>query len=203
MEAAAVSQTWQSQDWRPLFVPPALHVVALEKARESGVCVGNLRKLWSAAQTFAFDHDDRLPGSWVELTSGLANPGAFYCPADSAHPPQSEWNQVNLDAMSYELAAPGGLTSGAEVVFIRCMVDGNSVSTRGVSREARAYDGRIPWSGIPSPAFITAKEGSVSLRCMGNLRDIRLAAVSFAMDHQNFLPSSIGDFSQTELNPTA
>ena len=200
---AAAGQTWQSQEWRPLFVPSGVHVVALEKARDSSVCVGNLRELWVAAQSFAFDHGDRLPGSWAELTNGLAQPSAFYCPADRAHPPQSEWSQVNFGAISYEMTAAGALMSSPEAVFIRCVVHGNAVSTRGVSREARPYEGRIPWSGIPTPALVAAKEGAVSLGCMRNLRDIRFAAVSFAVDRQNILPASLRDFSETDLNAAA
>lgn len=163
----------------------------------------NLRQLSSASRNYAAEHGDNLPDEWSQITNSLPKPELLYCPADTAHPAQNEWSQVDLEAVSYRITAPGILTSSPETAFIRCVVHRNSVSSRATLNEARPFDTRIPWSGIPTPALLTAREASLSLNCMSNLREIQFSAAAYASDHGNLLPTSFRDLADSDLRPAA
>jgi hypothetical protein len=197
-----VAQSWQSEDWVPLFRPTEVQTLALEKMRYSATCRINLLQLSTAARDFAFNHDDRLPSQFQEFTNALSSPGILYCPADSAHPRTTEWSRVDFAAISYEIVAPSILVSGPETVYLRCRVHGNSASSEGEVTEARPYDSRIPSaSGIPIPALTAAKEAGVSLDCQLQLRDISLAARRFAVQHSDQGPSTLRELELFDLKP--
>ena len=202
------AQSWRSADAVPFFRGTAIHGLVRTQLIQNSGCIANLRQLETASASFAADHQDRLPASWQDLRGYLANPRAFYCPADAARPSQDDWTRVDFSSVSYELLVPGTLWStSASSAVIRCSVHGNTVRGDGVVREARPYSPAsfpVPEAGalrFPLTALDTAREAAVSIACLNKLKIIGLAARTYAADNGDRLPARLRDLG-AELRTT-
>jgi hypothetical protein len=195
----AIGQPWHSEDAIPVFRGTEAQDRAFRKLVDSSACLGRLNTLGNAARNFAYDHGGHLPQTWSDFTNRIADPGVLYCPADPWRPAQTNWAQVDLASISYEILAPGADTGAASQTYIRCEVHGNTVTTHGVRVAPRPYDKRgFPAASsdricLPIPALLAARESAISLQCLNNLKELGLAARSFATDHADFMPSSFAE----------
>ncbi len=191
-----LGQPWHSTNAIPLFRGTPAQAQALERHGRSHICLAQLWALGHAAHTYATDHNGRLPSTWSEFTSGVADASVFFCPADLWHPTQTNWSQLDLAAISYDLLAPGVVPGAASEPYLRCQVHGNIATTHGRIIEAKPYDRRgFPAASLnlPQPARHTYQESAASDVCEANLRELGLAASLFALDNADCLPSSFAD----------
>jgi len=200
----ALAQSWQSPDWVPFYRPTAAQEIVLQKMRDSGSCLSKLSQLWSVGRVFALDHADRLPSDWGEFTNGLASAAILYCPADAAHPAQTNWNQVDFAAVSYELVSPGIRMSASEQTYIRCRIHQNALTSHGTAIEAHPYGLKgqsFPLVGMPTPSLLAARDAATSLDCLNHLKEILLSTLVFATDNGDILPQTLADLAETGMRP--
>lgn len=193
----------------PFFRATAAQGLAQTKQELSTSCLLNLHSLELAGAQFATDHNDVWPASWAGFTNCIGDPQWLYCPADTAHPAQSDWNVVDFDALSYDLVTPGFKTDGTAPVFARCRVHGNVVRFRSSPQAARPYVAQAFPVGTegslvpPATALGAAREANVSQRCLNQIKEIGLAAQLASLDNQDILPASISELTNTLYSPSS
>ena len=114
----------------PVAVGAAMLLPALAQAKsraQSIACVNNLKQIGLAGRVWATDHGDKLPPDWLTMKNELGTPRILFCPADAeANNHQKEtWDDLDLDAISYEMVSPGADETDPGKVFVRCRRHGS------------------------------------------------------------------------------
>ncbi len=156
-----------------------------------------MKQLVLAGVHFAETNGDLMPSVWQQFTNGMPVPSILYCPADAAHPKQTNWGSVNFSAISYQILAPGVPTANASTVFIQCSVHQNSVLVDGTAQEAKPYEKHFPanYNGALagfSPTFYIGLEGALAGLCFSQCYQIGFAGSIYADDHGGLFPTSFG-----------
>jgi hypothetical protein len=198
--APLLAQPWSSAQSMLLFRATTNQAVAGTKISQSALCIAQLRTLASAALNYAYDdYGGQLPSNWSDFTNNMSGPQYLYCPADLAHPAQSDWTNVNFSAVSYEIVSPGCKDSEITKVFLKCSVHSNIAYVDGVTEEFRPYE-RIPAGSTPNalvwhlPATQVALDKSPAIKCINNLKQIGVAGQVWGQDH-GFMPTSLSQIS--------
>ncbi|MCP5516600.1 MAG: hypothetical protein H7A45_04980 [Verrucomicrobiales bacterium] len=131
---------------KPLLVAPAaigagMLLPALAKAKSKAQdinCVNNLKQIGLAARIWAIDHNDKLPGDFKTMRNELGSTRMLVCPAD----PQRQgtvpdWDTLDNDAVSYEIANPIPEETDVQAVYARCKIHGHFVRVDGSVQQAR------------------------------------------------------------------
>lgn len=114
----------------PVAIGAAMVLPALAQAKsraQSIKCVNNLKNIGLAGRVWATDHQEKLPPDWLAMKNELSSPQLLFCPADpEAGNHQNEtWDNLDLDAISYEMVSPGAGETEPNKVFVRCRRHGH------------------------------------------------------------------------------
>jgi hypothetical protein len=114
----------------PVAIGAAMLLPALAQAKsraQSIACMNNLKQIGLAGRIWATDHGDKLPPDWLAMKNELSTPRILFCPADAeGNNHQNEtWDNLDLDAISYEMVSPGAGEAEPGKVFVRCRQHGH------------------------------------------------------------------------------
>ncbi len=203
------AQPWRTDHSALVFEGTTAQELALFHSGENGRCVQNLRQLQLAGYVYSLDHNAIWPGIWQDLTNGyLHAPAPLYCPADTQHPPQSDWREVDFSAVSYDLVSPGA-TAGVDphTAFARCRVHGNIIQINATVQQAHPYEPRgFPAAAagalaFPAPTHGASYESRISCQCQDQLRQLGLASRVFAIDNADHLPTEWSQVAESLDSP--
>jgi hypothetical protein len=177
-------QQWPPPSTLPLFRLTDAQTRYITNLNQTTKCMNNLRQLAFAARIYASDHGSRLPSEWTQFSSEIGQAALLYCPADSAHPSQSDWASVNFSAISYQIVAQGIFEDAPpDTVFLKCAQHGHAAFVDGSVRSALNYERGVTVSTLNAPTLLAAKARSERIACLNNLKQIGLAARLYAADH--------------------
>lgn len=100
-------------------------------------CRSNLKQIVFAARSWAIDHKDKMPVTFLEMKEELQTPRLFACPNDKGNPLREarSWSEFDPARSSYELVSPGMNDGDRSKTYVRCKFHGFACLGDGSVRE--------------------------------------------------------------------
>lgn len=98
---------------------------ALKERAQSLQCTSNLKQIGLAARLYAQSHGKIFPPDLVSMKDQMVTPKVLFCPAAPGGVQATEWTQLHLTTISYQLLNPGGNESDPSKPLATCLIHGH------------------------------------------------------------------------------
>ena len=98
-----------------------------EKAQQHSIrlaCLNNMVEIGTAGRLWAEDHGGRFPTNFVCMSNELSTPYILRCPLDPDRRAATDFVNITVQNISYELLAPGLSITNTNTVVYRCPIHG-------------------------------------------------------------------------------
>lgn len=89
-------------------------------------CVANMKRIATAARTWAQSHNEVLPPDFSAMKKELGSPAVLVCPLDVGKIDKKvwDWSQLNTNHVTYQIVSPTASGKVPTQVYLRCPVHG-------------------------------------------------------------------------------